>query len=155
MSWTWWRRRTRCLDIFTTMIDAFPPRRVVGLDYSQDLFSQNLPMILCDQKPTWDFNRWTSALREYGGPIYRTGLIGILSGTRHILCKEDVDTCPHLVGWPAAQAASQPSSLGIGPPVQFPLWFLSFVVPSMILVSYILVSYLRSPMKLTWTWTLC
>jgi len=74
-------------------------------------------MIFCDKKNQLEiFDSMNDALREDGGPIYRTGVIEVLSGTRHILWEEDVDTCPYLDGWPAAQAASQPSRLGIGPP---------------------------------------
>jgi hypothetical protein len=56
--------------------------------------------------------------------------------------EEDVDTCPHQVGWVADQSATRPTWLGIGLPVQFQLRSSPIVVPSMIQVSYIWVSKL-------------
>jgi len=102
------------------MIEASLHERVSGTQEHKIFFSQiNLPIILCNQNQLEISNRSTDALREDGDLIYRTEVIGVLCGTRHILWEEDVDACPHQVGWLADQSASRPTWLGIGLPVQF------------------------------------
>jgi len=100
----------RCLCIFTPMIEASLHERVGGTqEHKISFLSINLPIIYVIKINLRFPIEDTIYIRENGGAIYKTEGRGTLSGSCHILSKEDVDTCPHLDGWLADPAAGQPS----------------------------------------------